>query len=113
MPKQSIPGEPEVPSSKTVRTGDFGFTSAYSPWTFDPLKVVFDELGPHLQRRHRSSQCVVRRAGASDVRGNTRGAGGGRAARSTTSCTVADAATSYVSTPSPHLSACGSKSTRS
>jgi 2-iminobutanoate/2-iminopropanoate deaminase len=32
---------PEVPISKAVRAGDFVFTSAYGPWTFDPRKVVF------------------------------------------------------------------------
>ena len=45
MSKQAFPAHPEVPISKAVRAGDFVFTSAYGPWTFDPLKVVFDEQG--------------------------------------------------------------------
>jgi enamine deaminase RidA (YjgF/YER057c/UK114 family) len=45
MPRKSFPAHPEVPISKAVRAGDFVFTSAYGPWTFDPLKVVFDEAG--------------------------------------------------------------------
>ncbi|HEY7749997.1 MAG TPA: RidA family protein [Aestuariivirgaceae bacterium] len=45
MSKRSYPAHPEVPISKAVRAGDFVFTSAYGPWTFDPLKVVFDENG--------------------------------------------------------------------
>ena len=45
MPKQAFPAHPEVPISKAVRAGDFVFTSAYGPWTFDPLKVVFDAQG--------------------------------------------------------------------
>ncbi len=45
MAKQSYPAHPEVPISKAVRAGDFVFTSAYGPWTFDPTKVVFDQSG--------------------------------------------------------------------
>jgi 2-iminobutanoate/2-iminopropanoate deaminase len=45
MPKQAFPAHPEVPISQAVRAGDFVYTSAYGPWTFDPLKVVFDEQG--------------------------------------------------------------------
>ena len=45
MPKQAFPAHPEVPISKAVRAGDFVFTSAYGPWTFDPLKVSFDAQG--------------------------------------------------------------------
>ena len=45
MPKQSYPAHPEVPISKAVRAGDFVFTSAYGPWTFDPARVVFDQSG--------------------------------------------------------------------
>ncbi|HEX6016000.1 MAG TPA: RidA family protein [Geminicoccaceae bacterium] len=43
--KQAWPAHPEVPISKAVRAGDFVFTSAYGPWTFDPAKVVFDDSG--------------------------------------------------------------------
>ena len=45
MAKTAHPAHPEVPISKAVRAGDFVFTSAYGPWTFDPAKVVFDEAG--------------------------------------------------------------------
>src|SRR6185295_12085997 len=45
MIKKAHPAHPEVPISKAVRAGDFVFTSAYGPWTFDPLKVIFDETG--------------------------------------------------------------------
>ena len=45
MSKTAYPAHPEVPISKAVRAGDFVFTSAYGPWTFDPLKVVFDAEG--------------------------------------------------------------------
>jgi 2-iminobutanoate/2-iminopropanoate deaminase len=48
MSKKAYPAHPEVPISKAVRAGDFVFTSAYGPWTFDPLKVVFDENGAIL-----------------------------------------------------------------
>ncbi len=48
MFKKAYPAHPEVPISKAVRAGDFVFTSAYGPWTFDPLKVVFDENGTVL-----------------------------------------------------------------
>ena len=43
--RQAWPAHPEVPISKAVRAGDFVFTSAYGPWTFDPIKVVFDDAG--------------------------------------------------------------------
>ena len=43
--KLAFPAHPEVPISKAVRAGDFVFTSAYGPWTFDPAKVVFDAQG--------------------------------------------------------------------
>src|SRR5262245_43704996 len=43
--KRAVPAHPEVPISKAVRAGDFVFTSAYGPWTFDPTKVSFDEAG--------------------------------------------------------------------
>lgn len=43
--KSTVPAHPEVPISKAVRAGDFVFTSAYGPWTFDPRKVVFDAEG--------------------------------------------------------------------
>jgi enamine deaminase RidA (YjgF/YER057c/UK114 family) len=42
MLKKAYPAHPEVPISKAIRAGDFVFTSAYGPWTFDPTKVVFD-----------------------------------------------------------------------
>ena len=45
MTKTAYPAHPEVPISKAVRAGDFVFTSAYGPWTFDPKKVVFDGHG--------------------------------------------------------------------
>src|SRR3954447_11031725 len=46
--KQAYPAHPEVPISKVIRAGDFVFTSAYGPWTFDPTKVVFDANGEIL-----------------------------------------------------------------
>ena len=45
MAKAAYPAHPEVPISKAIRAGDFVFTSAYGPWTFDPKKVVFDPDG--------------------------------------------------------------------
>lgn len=45
MKKTAYPAHPEVPISRAVRAGDFVFTSAYGPWTFDPTKVVFDAKG--------------------------------------------------------------------
>lgn len=45
MSKQAYPAHPEVPISKAVRAGDFVYTSAYGPWTFDPRKVTFGEDG--------------------------------------------------------------------
>lgn len=45
MTKQAHPAHPEVPISKAIRAGDFVFTSAYGPWTFDPRKVTFDKDG--------------------------------------------------------------------
>ena len=43
--KIAYPAHPEVPISKAFRAGDFVFTSAYGPWTFDPAQVVFDGQG--------------------------------------------------------------------
>ena len=43
--KIAVPAHPEVPISKAIRAGDFVFTSAYGPWTFDPMPVTFDEAG--------------------------------------------------------------------
>lgn len=43
--KTAYPAHPEVPISKAVRAGDFVFTSAYGPWTFDPANVTFDARG--------------------------------------------------------------------
>jgi enamine deaminase RidA (YjgF/YER057c/UK114 family) len=45
MSKKAFPAHPEVPISKAIRAGDFVFTSAYGPWTFDPTKVEFDAQG--------------------------------------------------------------------
>ena len=65
--RQAWPAHPEVPISKAVRAGDFVFTSAYGPWTFDPEKVVFDDDGCDPRRRQRAGGHAVRRAGAPDV----------------------------------------------
>jgi enamine deaminase RidA (YjgF/YER057c/UK114 family) len=46
--KQAFPAHPEVPISKAVRAGDFVFTSAYGPWTFDPAKVTYADDGTVL-----------------------------------------------------------------
>jgi enamine deaminase RidA (YjgF/YER057c/UK114 family) len=46
--KIAIPAHPEVPISKAVRAGDFVFTSAYGPWTFDPQAVTFSDKGQIL-----------------------------------------------------------------
>lgn len=43
--KTAWPAHPQVPISKAVRAGDFVFTSAYGPWTFDPKDVEFDADG--------------------------------------------------------------------
>jgi 2-iminobutanoate/2-iminopropanoate deaminase len=43
--KRAWPAHPEVPISRAVRAGDFVFTSAYGPWTFDPADVRFDDEG--------------------------------------------------------------------
>jgi enamine deaminase RidA (YjgF/YER057c/UK114 family) len=48
MSKKAFPAHPEVPISKAIRAGDFVFTSAYGPWTFDPKKVTFDAKGDVL-----------------------------------------------------------------
>ena len=45
MSKKAYPAHPTVPISKAVRAGDFVFTSAYGPWTFDPRQVTFDAAG--------------------------------------------------------------------
>jgi enamine deaminase RidA (YjgF/YER057c/UK114 family) len=45
MQKSAYPADHAVPISKAVRAGDFVFTSAYGPWTFDPRDVVFDADG--------------------------------------------------------------------
>lgn len=45
MIKEAYPAHPEIPISEAVRAGDFVFTSAYGPWTFDPVKVVFGTNG--------------------------------------------------------------------
>jgi enamine deaminase RidA (YjgF/YER057c/UK114 family) len=43
--KKAFPAHHAVPISQAVRAGDFVFTSAYGPWTFDPKDVTFDETG--------------------------------------------------------------------
>lgn len=48
MTKTAYPGRPTVPISKAVRAGDFVFTSAFGPWTFDPRQVTFDPAGAIL-----------------------------------------------------------------
>lgn len=45
MSRKAYPAHPEVPISKAVRAGDFVYTSAYGPWTFDPKNVAFDAEG--------------------------------------------------------------------
>jgi enamine deaminase RidA (YjgF/YER057c/UK114 family) len=47
--KQAHPAHHAVPISKTVRAGDFVFTSAYGPWVFDPADIVFDQDGNPVQ----------------------------------------------------------------
>ena len=43
--KQTYRIDHNVPISKTVRAGDFVFTSAFGPWLFDPRNVTFDDAG--------------------------------------------------------------------
>lgn len=43
--KRSFPIDHAVPISKTIRAGDFVFTSAFGPWLFDPADVTFDAEG--------------------------------------------------------------------
>jgi len=43
--RQSWPANHNVPISRVLRAGDFVFTSAYGPWTFDPADLVFDDAG--------------------------------------------------------------------
>lgn len=45
MVKKAFPADHAVPISKAIRAGDFVFTSAYGPWTFDPRNVEFDADG--------------------------------------------------------------------
>jgi 2-iminobutanoate/2-iminopropanoate deaminase len=45
MAKKAFPAHHPVPISQAIRAGDFVFTSAYGPWTFDPKNVVFDADG--------------------------------------------------------------------
>ena len=70
--RQAWPAHPEVPISKAVRAGDFVFTSAYGPWTFDPAKVVFDDAGDIVDDGSGLRGHAVRGAGAPD-RGLRRG----------------------------------------
>lgn len=48
MSKSAFPAHHAVPISQAVRAGDFVFTSAYGPWTFDPRDVTFDADGRML-----------------------------------------------------------------
>ena len=43
--KQAFPIDHAVPISKTIRAGDFVFTSAFGPWVFDPRDITYDEAG--------------------------------------------------------------------
>ena len=43
--KRAHPAHHAVPISKTIRAGDFVFTSAYGPWIFDPADLTYDEAG--------------------------------------------------------------------
>jgi len=43
--KKTFPIDHAVPISKTVRAGDFVFTSAFGPWLFNPVNVTFDAAG--------------------------------------------------------------------
>ena len=43
--KKTFPIDHAVPISKTVRAGDFIFTSAFGAWLFDPRNLTFDEAG--------------------------------------------------------------------
>lgn len=43
--KKAFPVDHAVPISKTIRAGDFVFTSAFGPWLFDPTRVTFDADG--------------------------------------------------------------------
>ena len=45
MSRKAYPAHHPVPISQAVRAGDFVYTSAYGPWTFDPKNVVFDAEG--------------------------------------------------------------------
>jgi len=46
--RTSWPAHPEVPISQVAKAGDFVFTSALGPWTFDPGKVRFADDGTPL-----------------------------------------------------------------
>jgi enamine deaminase RidA (YjgF/YER057c/UK114 family) len=46
--RQSWPARHDVPISMAQRAGDFVFTSAYGPWTFDPRDVTFGPDGAVL-----------------------------------------------------------------
>ena len=43
--QHSWPASHNVPISRARRAGDFVFTSAYGPWTFDPRELTFDGDG--------------------------------------------------------------------
>ncbi|MEI8180496.1 RidA family protein [Aestuariivirga sp.] len=43
--KKAHPAHHSVPISKTVRAGDFVYTSAYGPWVFDPADLTYDGAG--------------------------------------------------------------------
>ncbi len=49
--KRAHPAHHAVPISKTIRAGDFVYTSAYGPWIFDPADLTYDEAGNILEAR--------------------------------------------------------------
>jgi enamine deaminase RidA (YjgF/YER057c/UK114 family) len=43
--RQAFAAHHAVPISMAYRAGDYLHTSAYGPWTFDPLDLVYDDDG--------------------------------------------------------------------
>lgn len=43
--KKAYPIDHAVPISKTIRAGDFIFTSAFGPWLFNPANLTYDDVG--------------------------------------------------------------------
>ena len=43
--KKAYPIDHAVPISKTIRAGDFIFTSAFGPWLFNPANLTYDDAG--------------------------------------------------------------------